>query len=108
MQGVKMMEAPTWMLLGEDEVNDAILTKRALAESGMLHAIVQAHDGVEVLDCLKRRGRFTTLPPGNPALVLLDLRMPRLDGLEVLQRVRADPMLRCVPIVIYTASAVPS
>ena len=102
------METPTWILLGEDDPNDALLTKRALAEAELTQAVVQALDGVEVLDCLKRRGRFSDRTGGNPALVLLDLKMPRLDGLEVLRAIKSDPELRCIPVVVYTASIVPT
>jgi CheY-like chemotaxis protein len=102
------MIQPTWILLGEDDPNDAILTKRALSEAELVHEVVQAFDGVDVLDCLKRRGRFATRGPGNPALVLLDLKMPRMDGIEVLKAIKTDPDLKCVPVVIYTASIVPT
>jgi two-component system, response regulator len=96
-----------WILLGEDDPNDALLTKRALAEAELPHAVVEAFDGVEVLDCLRRRNRYAGRAPGHPSVVLLDLKMPRMDGIEVLRAIKADPELRCVPVVIYTASVVP-
>jgi len=102
------MQTPNWILLGEDDANDALLTKRALAEAEMPHEVVQAFDGVEVMDCLRCEGRFARRVPGHPALVLLDLKMPRLDGLEVLRAIKADPGLRCIPVVVYTASIVPT
>ena len=94
--------------MGEDDPNDALLTKRALAEAELPHDVVHAFDGVEVLDCLRQRNRFATRPPGHPSLVLLDLKMPRMDGIEVLRAIKSDPALRCVPVVIYTASIIPS
>ena len=97
----------SWLLLGEDDPYDAVLTKRALAEADLSHSVVHAFDGVEVLDCLKHRGRFAGRKPGHPSVVLLDLKMPRLDGFEVLRAIKSDPELRCIPVVIYTASPVP-
>ena len=81
------MQQSDWILLGEDDPNDALLTKRALLEADLPHKVVHARDGVEVLDCLLRRGTFATRIPGNPALVLLDLKMPRVDGQEVLETI---------------------
>lgn len=102
------MQGATWILLAEDDPNDAILTQRALGEAQLPHLVVHAHDGVEVMDCLHRRGRFAGRAPGHPALVLLDLKMPRMDGLEVLRAIKSQPGLRCIPVVIYTASPVPA
>ena len=100
------MEQSDWILLGEDDPNDALLTKRALLEADLPHKVVHARDGVEVIDCLKCRGAFSARLPGNPALVLLDLKMPRLDGQEVLQLIKSDRNLKCIPVVIYTASPI--
>lgn len=101
------MEHRNWILLAEDDRNDAVLTTRALAEAELSQKIIEAHDGVDVLDCLYRRNRFADREPGHPAVVLLDLKMPRMDGLEVLRVIKSDAALRCIPVVVYTASMAP-
>lgn len=91
-----------FVLLVEDDPTAEKLALRALARSGRDVQIVVARDGVEALDRLL--GRSGQEPPQLPALVLLDLKLPRVDGLEVLERVRADARARHVPIVVLTAS----
>ena len=92
------------ILLAEDNANDVELTLSALADSNLANEVVVARDGAEALDYLFRRGRFAERPAGNPAVVLLDLKMPKVDGLEVLRQVKADPELRTIPIVVLTSS----
>ena len=93
------------ILLVEDNPDDAKLTLRAFQRSNMLNPIVVARDGVEALDYLFARdahaGRAGT---PLPALIVLDLKLPRLDGLGVLKAVRADPRTRLIPVVILTSS----
>lgn len=93
------------ILLVEDNPDDEALTLRALRKANVRNEVVVAHDGVEALDFLfgtgAYAGRDTTLPP---QVVLLDLKLPRLDGLEVLRRLRADDRTRLLPIVILTSS----
>ena len=92
------------ILLAEDNENDVELTLGALRESRLANEVVVVQDGVEALDYLCRRGSFASRPPGNPAVALLDLKMPRMDGLEVLRTLRSDEKLRTIPVVILTSS----
>lgn len=92
------------ILLAEDNANDLELTLAALQQHNLANEIVAVRDGAEVLDYLYRRGAYADQPPGPPALVLLDLKMPKMDGLEVLRVVKADPELKMVPVVMLTSS----
>ena len=92
------------ILLVEDKAQDVELTLRALAESNLANQVDVARDGVEALDYIYSRGKFSARPPGLPAVVLLDIKMPRLTGLEVLRQLRADPNFRSLPIVMLTSS----
>ncbi|MEA2465113.1 MAG: hypothetical protein QOJ98_2860 [Acidobacteriota bacterium] len=92
------------ILLAEDNANDAELTLAALREHRLANDIIVVRDGAAALDYLHRRGAFSERSPDLPGLVLLDLKMPKVDGLEVLQAVRADPDLRFLPVVILTSS----
>lgn len=92
------------ILLAEDNANDAELTISALQSNRIANDIVVVRDGAEALDYLHRRGRYSGVTGGRPALMLLDLKMPKVDGLEVLRHVRADPALKTLPVVILTSS----
>ena len=92
------------ILLAEDNPNDVELTLTALAEFHLANEVVVARDGGEALDYLYRRGSFADRPQGHPAVVLLDLKMPKVDGLEVLRQLKADPNLKSIPIVMVTSS----
>lgn len=92
------------ILLVEDSSKDVELTLAALQTNNLANEVVVARDGVAALDYLYRRGTYAAEPPGNPAVVLLDIKMPRLDGLQVLERLRNDPGLRTVPVVMLTSS----
>ena len=92
------------ILLAEDNPNDAELTLAALSEHRLSNDVIHVRDGVEALDYLLRRHRYETWPIGNPAVVLLDLKMPRVDGLEVLRQMRKATSLREVPVVVLTSS----
>jgi len=92
------------ILLVDDSERDIELALDALGQSHLANEVVALHDGVEALDYLYRRGRFEGRTDGDPAVVLLDLKMPKLDGLEVLRRIKGDPAFRHVPIVIMTSS----
>ncbi|HEY4688476.1 MAG TPA: response regulator [Anaerolineae bacterium] len=89
------------ILLVEDNPDDEALTLRALKKNNILNAVLVAHDGVEALDYLFGPGRETH---PIPTLVLLDLKLPKVDGLEVLRRLRADERTRLLPVVILTSS----
>lgn len=92
------------LLLVDDDPRDIELTLETLAAAWLAGGVAVARDGVEALDWLHRRGPHAGRPPGLPLAVLLDLKMPRLDGLEVLRQVKTDPRLRRVPVVVQTSS----
>jgi CheY-like chemotaxis protein len=91
------------ILLAEDSVNDAELTLSAL-ESNLANEVIVVRDGAEALDYLHARGTFAGRAQGNPALLLLDLKMPRVDGLDVLRQIKSDPRLKTIPVVMLTSS----
>ena len=92
------------ILLAEDSAQDVELTLNALAEHNIGNSVAVARDGAEALDYLYQRGKFAEREQGNPVLLLLDLKMPKVDGLEVLRTVKSDPRLRSTPVVILTSS----
>lgn len=92
------------ILLAEDNPLDAELALDALREARLANPVVHALDGADALDWLRREGRHVDRPKGDPAVVLLDIKMPRLDGLEVLRAMREDPGLRHIPVVILSSS----
>jgi two-component system response regulator len=92
------------ILLAEDSLADAEMATDALREAKLANPIVHVEDGVETLDYLLRRGRFADREPGLPAVLLLDIKMPRLDGLEVLRAIRSEDQLKKLPVVILSSS----
>ena len=92
------------ILLAEDNPADAEMAMDALREAKLANPVVHVEDGVEALDYLKYRGAFASRAKSDPAVVLLDIKMPRLDGLEVLKQMRSDETLRRVPVVILSSS----
>lgn len=92
------------ILLAEDNPNDVELALAAFAELNLGNEIVVVNDGTEALDYLRRRGKFADRKGGNPIVVLLDLKMPRVDGLQVLRQMKSDPDLSHIPVVILTSS----
>lgn len=92
------------ILLAEDSAQDIELTLNALAEHNLTKSVTVARDGAEALDYLCKRGKFSGRENGNPALLLLDLKMPKVDGLEVLRTVKSDPRLRTIPVVVLSSS----
>jgi len=92
------------ILLAEDSDADLELTLAALAEHNLANEVVVARDGAEALEYLQRRGAYQERGPGQPAVILLDLKMPKVDGLEVLRTVKKDPALQRVPVVMLTSS----
>lgn len=93
-----------WILLAEDNANDADLIIRALRANASTTEVVLTTDGSVALDCLYRRGSFESRNNGQPAIVLLDLKMPKVDGLEVLRQIKADERLKTIPVVVFTSS----
>ena len=98
------MKQPHRILLAEDDVQDAELTLEALSESHLAEQVCVVHDGEEALNYLFRRGKFETRLKGNPVVILLDLKLPKIDGLEVLEKIKSDSDLKKIPVVILTSS----
>jgi CheY-like chemotaxis protein len=92
------------ILIVEDDPKDVELTLTALEEYNLANEVVVTRDGEEALDYLYCRGNFTTRTNDNPAVLLLDLKLPKVDGLEVLQQVKSDEKLRMIPVVVLTSS----
>ncbi len=92
------------ILLAEDSLQDAELTTEALTSHNLANEVVHVRDGAEALDYLYRRGSFAGRVNGQPAVVLLDLKMPRVEGLEVLRQIKSDPDLKLIPVVVMTSS----
>ena len=93
------------ILLVEDNPKDLELTLLALEKCHLANEVVTVRDGAEALDYLFRRGDYAARPPGNPALILLDVKLPKVDGIEVLQQMRTDEGLRAIPVVMLTTSS---
>lgn len=94
-----------YLLMADDDADDRLLTREALAESRLANQLVFVEDGEELMDYLRHRGRYSnggTSP--RPGLILLDLNMPRKDGREALREIKADPDLRLIPVVVLTTS----
>ena len=92
------------ILIVEDDPNDVELTLTALDEYNLANEVVVTRDGEEALDYLYCRGKFKTRSNGNPAVLLLDLKLPKRDGLEVLQQIKSDEKLKMIPVVVLTSS----
>jgi len=92
------METIKRILLVEDDPNDIELTLSALSEHNLSNEIVVARDGVEALDYLYRREIFSSRPEGNPVVILLDLKMPRMDGIQCLKQLKSDEQMRLIPV----------
>ena len=92
------------ILLVEDDAHDIEMTLAALEENHLANEVVVVRDGADALDYLYRRGIYKMRAPGNPAVVLLDIKLPKVDGKEVLRQIKSDAGLRTVPIVMLTSS----
>ena len=98
-----MFELKT-ILLAEDNPLDVELTIEALKENNLANHVVVVRDGVEVMEYLNYEGQFANRQIGNPAVLLLDIKMPRMDGIEVLEAIRTNEKLKILPIVMLTSS----
>ena len=92
------------ILLAEDNDNDAELTLTALQECRLRNEVEIVRDGADALDYIYQRGKYANRVDGLPCVIMLDLKMPRVDGLEVLRQLKQDPVLRKIPIVMLTSS----
>src|SRR5579863_10125646 len=92
------------ILMVEDDPKDVELSLTALDEYNLANEVIVTHDGEEALDYLYYRGNFATRPNGNPAVLLLDLKLPKVDGLEVLKQIKSDATLSMIPVVVLTSS----
>lgn len=92
------------ILMAEDNAKDIELAMAALEEHHLTNEVVIVRDGEEALNYLRREGPYQNRPEGNPAVVLLDLKMPKVSGLEVLRIVKNDPQLKTIPVVMLTSS----
>jgi len=92
------------ILLVEDSPRDAEMALEALAAYHLANEVLHLRDGAEALDFLYRRGEFVGRTNGQPAVILLDLKMPKVDGLEVLRQMKGDPALKLIPVVVMTSS----
>jgi CheY-like chemotaxis protein len=90
--------------LVEDDPRDVELTLAALDEHKLANKVTLARDGEEALDYLYLRGNFTSRAGGNPIFILLDLKMPKVTGIEVLRQIKADPQLRAIPVIVLSSS----
>ncbi len=96
------------ILLVEDDLHDLELTLIALERTNLANEVIVVRDGSEALDYLLRRDAFADRPEGNPAIILLDLKLPKVDGLAVLEAVRADSQLQSIPVAMLTSSRIES
>lgn len=92
------------ILMADDDDDDFLLTKKALAESKLANRLVRVEDGEELIEYLKRRGKYENADVCRPGMILLDLNMPRKDGRETLKEIKSDPDLKDIPVVIFTTS----
>jgi CheY-like chemotaxis protein len=92
------------ILIVEDDPNDVELTLTALEDYNLVNDVVVTRDGQEALDYLYCRGQFSSRPNENPAVLLLDLKLPKVDGLEVLKQIKSDERLKMIPVVVLNSS----
>lgn len=101
---MKELEAVDILLI-EDSDTDAEMTLRALKRKGLANHVTRVKDGAEALDFIYRRNAYADRGDGNPRLVLLDLKLPKIDGIEVLRILKSDPLTQAIPVVMLTSSA---
>ena len=92
------------ILLAEDSPKDAELTLEALTDFNLINRVTNVKDGVEAMEYRRCKGEYASRKPGNPAVAILDIKMPRMDGIEVLREIRSDEALKKIPVVMLTSS----
>lgn len=92
------------ILLAEDNPKDVELILEAMADNRLANQVAVVHDGVEAMEYLRCEGKFATRKPENPAVVLLDIKMPRMGGIDVLRQIREDEKLKRIPVIMLTSS----
>lgn len=92
------------ILLVEDNPNDIELTLAALAEHNLANSVISLTDGVQAMEYLHYEGKYKNREKQLPAVILLDIKMPRMDGIEVLQQIKSDPLLKTIPVIMLTSS----
>ncbi|MFA6129063.1 MAG: response regulator [Bacteroidales bacterium] len=92
------------ILIVDDSPKDVELTLSALGDKNLANKVIVAEDGEEALDYLYKRGKFADYEKGNPAVILLDIKMPKMNGIEVLKHIRSDPKLKYIPVIMVTSS----
>jgi len=97
-------QAAITILMADDDDDDFLLTKKALTESKLANTLIRVEDGEELMDYLKRRGKYEKVEVLRPGMILLDLNMPRKDGRETLKEIKSDPELKDIPVIIFTTS----
>jgi CheY-like chemotaxis protein len=98
------MDSLKRILIVDDSPRDTELALRALETHNLANEVVTLRDGAEALDYLYRRGEFVDRPDGEPAVILMDLKMPKVDGIEVLRQIKSDPALKMIPVLMMTSS----
>ena len=98
------MEGLKKILLVEDDPNDVELTLTALEEYNLANETAVVSDGAEALDYLYSKGEYSTRPKGNPIVVLLDLKLPKINGIQVLEKIKSDKQLKTIPVCVLTSS----
>tara|TARA_R110002110_G_scaffold303525_1_gene517616 strand:- start:39710 stop:40165 length:456 start_codon:yes stop_codon:yes gene_type:complete len=96
---------PAVLLMADDDADDRLLAREALAESGVTSLLEFVADGVELMEYLTSTGAYADNPHPLPGIILLDLNMPRMDGLEALVQIKKDPKLRLIPVIVFTTSS---
>ena len=92
------------ILLAEDNSKDVELTLEALSEHNLANQVAVVRDGVEAMEYLRCEGKYNSRKRENPAVIFLDIKMPRMDGIEVLRTIRSEPSLKTIPVVMLTSS----
>lgn len=96
---------PVHILLAEDTPTDAEMTMRALKKVGLINNITWVTDGQQALDYIAREGEFAGRQEGDPTLIMLDLKMPKVNGMEVLKQIKSNERMKLIPVIMLTSSA---